>query len=149
LGHGLLNRVYLVFKDEDEQDKVVKEHLGDAYSYVPLSLRRRKRLTQNRTSNILAEQHDHIAQEIQTVRDVSKRLKGSVRMVQEAANLAKERRADMIAKRQRRVDQLESLRALVRKKEEEVSRKCMTATYDALTIFYSQLRILQQEKQAD
>jgi len=42
-------------------------------------------------------------------------------MVQEAADLAKKRKADMMARQQRRVAQLESLRALVRKKEEEVS----------------------------
>ena len=43
-------------------------------------------------------------------------------MVQEAANLAKKRKADMIAQQQRKAAQLESLRTLVRKKEEEVRR---------------------------
>ena len=44
-------------------------------------------------------------------------------MVQEAADLAKKRREEMVAGQQKRVSQLESLRALIRKKEEEVSRK--------------------------
>ena len=43
-------------------------------------------------------------------------------MVQEAADLAKKRKADMIAQQQRKTAQLESLRTLVRKKEEEVRR---------------------------
>jgi two-component sensor histidine kinase len=63
--------------------------------------------------------------EIQTCRDVSKRLEQSIQMVQEAAELAKKRKVDMLARQQRRVTQLESLRALVRKKEEEVS--CLSA----------------------
>ena len=41
-------------------------------------------------------------------------------MVQGAADLAKKRKEDMIARQQRRVVQLESLRTLVQKKEEEV-----------------------------
>jgi len=45
-------------------------------------------------------------------------------MVREAADLAKKRKVDMIARQERRVSQLESLRALVRKKEEEVSCLC-------------------------
>ncbi|KAF9790745.1 hypothetical protein BJ322DRAFT_1104393 [Thelephora terrestris] len=101
-------------EDEDEQDKAIKEHLGGTYL----------------TGDIFAEQHDHLTQEIQTCRDVSDRLKKSVKMVQEAATLAKERRADMIARQQKRISLLESLRALIRKKEAE-------------------LRDLQQEKQAD
>ena len=43
-------------------------------------------------------------------------------MVQEAADLAKKRKVDMIARQAGRLTQLESLRALVRRKEEEVSR---------------------------
>jgi hypothetical protein len=43
-------------------------------------------------------------------------------MVQEAADLAKKRKADMIARQERRIAQLESLRALVQKKEEVVRR---------------------------
>lgn len=46
-------------------------------------------------------------------------------MVQEAVDLAKKRKVDMIARQEKRVAQLESLRALVRKKEEEVS--CLSA----------------------
>ena len=41
-------------------------------------------------------------------------------MVQEAADLVKKRKADMIARHQKRIAQLESLRILVQKKEEEV-----------------------------
>jgi hypothetical protein len=41
-------------------------------------------------------------------------------MIQEAADLAKKRKADMIARQERRIAQLESLRALVQKKEEVV-----------------------------
>ena len=47
-------------------------------------------------------------------------------MVQEAAELAKKRKAEMIARQQKRIAQLESLRALVQKKEEEVSFLCTT-----------------------
>lgn len=41
-------------------------------------------------------------------------------MIQEAADLARKRKEDMIARRQGRVTQLELLRTLVQKKEEEV-----------------------------
>ena len=81
-----------------------------------------KKLTQDRTGEILVEHHEHLNQEIQTCRDVSNQLKRSIEMVQEAANLAKKRKADMIAQQQRKTAQLESLRTLVRKKEEEVRR---------------------------
>lgn len=50
-------------------------------------------------------------------------------MVQGAANLAKERRADLITRQQRRVAQLNSLRALVQKKEEEVCHKHAVAVH--------------------
>ena len=79
-----------------------------------------KRLTRDRTGDILVEHHDHLNREIRTCRDVSKRLRKSIEMVQEAADLAKTRKADMLARQQRRAAQLELLHVLVRKKEEEV-----------------------------
>jgi hypothetical protein len=88
-------------------------------------------------SDILVEQYDHLVQEIETCRDVTKRLERSVEMVQQAAKLAKERRAGMIATQQRRVAQLESLRNLIWEKEEEVSRKNMVVIPNFLTISFT------------
>lgn len=86
-------------------------------------------------------------QEIQMCRNVSERLKKAVEAVQQAADLAKRQRADIIAKQGRRVAQLESLRALVRKKEEEVSHIHIT-TLNFLIVCL-QLHDLQRGKRAN
>ena len=50
-------------------------------------------------------------------------------MVQEAADLAKKRKADVAARRQGNIARLEALRALVQKKEEEVRCFCTEAVH--------------------
>lgn len=80
-------------------------------------------LIRSRIGDILMEQHDHLVQEIKECHEFSKQLKIAFNTAREAVELAEKGRMSMINQQKIRAVQLESLRALIQKKEEEASQQ--------------------------